>query len=181
LQKKIHLKTSPIIRPPSARQFRQQRRLSSHVRYLPFSYTWIMKKYELFDHTADIGIEFFGRTKKELFTNAIVALKDIMIEENEIKPLQGHGKKVAVEGADTADLLVNFLREVLYLFNGKRLITVSCVMTGFAARRLTAELALVRYRPEKHTVRTELKAVTYHGLSVVKEKTRWKARVIFDV
>ncbi|MBP7342771.1 MAG: archease, partial [Syntrophaceae bacterium] len=64
-----------------------------------------MKKYELFDHTADIGIEFFGRTKKELFTNAIVALKDIMIEENEIKPLQGHGKKVAVEGADTADLL----------------------------------------------------------------------------
>lgn len=40
-----------------------------------------MKKYERFDHTADLGLEICGRTKKELFANAALALFDVMIQE----------------------------------------------------------------------------------------------------
>ena len=38
-----------------------------------------MKKYKLIDHTADIGCEIFGKTKKELFANSVVALLELML------------------------------------------------------------------------------------------------------
>jgi SHS2 domain-containing protein len=33
-----------------------------------------MSHYKFFDHTADIGVEVTGRTKKELFVNAAVGV-----------------------------------------------------------------------------------------------------------
>lgn len=140
-----------------------------------------MHKYVMFDHTADIGIEIFGRTKKELFTNAAWALNDVLLERHEQKSFQGRQKKITVEGSDTADLLVNFLRELLYLFNGDHFVSQSCEMIECGSRRLVAKLSVEPYNKKKHSVKMELKAITYHGLSVVKEKEGWKARMIFDV
>ncbi|MCK4436526.1 archease, partial [bacterium] len=37
-----------------------------------------MKKYETFDHTADLGIRVFGKTREELFANAGYAMFDIL-------------------------------------------------------------------------------------------------------
>jgi SHS2 domain-containing protein len=39
-----------------------------------------MSNYKFFDHTADIGVEVTGRTRKALFVNAAEALFDVMIE-----------------------------------------------------------------------------------------------------
>jgi SHS2 domain-containing protein len=73
-----------------------------------------MTLYKLIDHTADLGIEVTVRTKSELFTNAALSLMDIVVER------KGTGggvkeKAMTVEGSDPADLLINFLRELLYL------------------------------------------------------------------
>ena len=67
-----------------------------------------MTLYTLIDHTADLGIEVTGRTKKELFTKAALSLMDIVVER------KGTGagvkeKALTVEGSDPADLLINFL------------------------------------------------------------------------
>jgi len=139
-----------------------------------------MTLYTLIDHTADLGIEVTGRTKKEIFTKAALSLMDIVVEG------KGTGagvkeKALTVEGSDTADLLINFLREILYLFNGERLVVVSCSIVMLGKRKLVANLALESYNSKKHLFKTELKAVTYHGLSVERIKKGWKARVIFDV
>jgi SHS2 domain-containing protein len=139
-----------------------------------------MKLYKLIDHTADLGIEVTGRTKKEIFTKAALSLMDIVVER------KGTGagvkeKALTVEGSDPADLLINFLREILYLFNGERRIVISCSIVMLGKRKLVANLALESYNSKKHLFKTELKAVTYHGLSVERIKKGWKARVIFDV
>src|SRR5512145_2503251 len=144
-------------------------------------YTSFMKRYMLFDHTADIGMEICGRTKKELFINAAWALTDVMIDRREGKDVKGLTRKITVEGKDAADLLVNFLRELLYLFNGEKGVIQNCEIVSFGRRKLTVALLMEPYHKTKHTIKMELKAVTYHGLSVVKEKSGWKARVIFDV
>ena len=139
-----------------------------------------MKLYKLIDHTADMGIEVTGRTKRELFTKAALSLMDIMVERKRT----GAGvkeKALTVEGSDPADLLINFLREILYLFNGERLVVVSCSIVMLGKRKLLANIALESYNSKKHLFKTELKAVTYHGLSVEKTKNGWKARIIFDV
>ena len=144
-----------------------------------------MPKYTLFDHTADIGVEIFGRTKKVLFANAACALFDILIQTTDSvkigKGIRGQKKIMTVAGTDVADLLINFLRELLYLFDGEGFVVIHCIVIDCSNRKLVAQLWVESCHQKKHVMKTEIKAVTYHGLSVERIKNGWKARVIFDV
>ena len=145
-----------------------------------------MPNYKFFDHTADIGVEISGRTKKELFANAAGAMFDVLIEKNESKSKSDEDtkrqqKKVSVEGADLEDLLINFLREILYIFNGTGWVVEHCKIMECGNKRLKAQLIGEPYKKKKHSIKSEIKAVTYSGLSVEKQKSGWRARVIFDV
>lgn len=156
------------------------------VRRVIFSYTSDMQKYAMFDHTADIGVEIYGRTKKELFVNAAFALFDIMVQERECtggkKRLVRERMKIrTVEGADPEDLLVNYLRELLFLFNGSGCVVNRGMILSCSKKKVVMKLIVEPYDPERHLIKTELKAVTYHGLRVERIKSGWKARVIFDV
>lgn len=150
-----------------------------HPVYL--GYTFIMSNYKFFDHTADIGVEVTGRTRKELFVNAAAALFDVMIEIKTGGGAEKQQKKITVEGADVADLLINFLRELLYLFNGKQFITGGCEIIAFSNKALRARLTGESFNSKRHLIKTEIKAVTYSGLTVERFGSSWRARVIFDV
>lgn len=144
-----------------------------------------MTKYKLIDHTADIGCEIFGKTKKELFANGVVALFELMLgrrtfsENNETTELET--KSLTVEGIDLEDLFINFLREILYLFNGEGWVVVDCQPLQVTNKHIIARLTGEPYINAKHQVKMEIKAVTYHGLSVKKTKTGWVGRVIYDI
>ena len=140
-----------------------------------------MKKYRLFYHTADIGIDICGRTKKELFAHAALAITEIMINFKHDPVRSGRKKILTLVGSDPADLLVNFLREILYFFNGEKRIVRRCEVIACSRKRIVALLFLERFNDKAHLVKKELKAVTYHGLSVQKVKNGWRARVIMDV
>jgi len=140
-----------------------------------------MSHYKFFDHTADIGVEVTGRTRKGLFVNAAEALFDVMIESKTGRKAANRQKKITVEGADLPDLLINFLREVLYLFNGEQFVTGSCEIIEFSNKKLQVRLTGESSNNKKHLIKTEIKAVTYSGAKVEKIKTGWKARIIFDV
>jgi len=140
-----------------------------------------MSNYTFFDHTADIGVEVTGRTRKELFVNAAKALFNVMIESKTGGATAKRQKKITVEGTDVADLLINFLRELLYLFNGEQFITGGCDIIQFTNKKLQARLTGESFNSKKHLIKTEIKAVTYSGAKVEKLKTGWKARIIFDV
>ena len=140
-----------------------------------------MLHYKFFDHTADIGVEISGRTKKELFANAASALFDVMIESETGEKSAKQLKKITVEGADVEDLIINFLRELLYLFNSETFITGSCEIIKFTNKELQALLTGESFNNKKHSIKTEIKAVTYSGAKIEKLKDGWKARIIFDV
>jgi SHS2 domain-containing protein len=156
-----------------------------------------MCNYQVLDHTADIGIAVSGKSKKELFTRATAAMLDLIIGQepktvslhpdyslSEAEGIAGgtpQRKTINVEGNDPEDLLINFLREVLYLFNGEKWVTTVCRPLELTSRRIIAQLQGEPYDPRKHQVKTEIKAVTYHGLNILKTAKGWKAKVIFDV
>lgn len=143
-----------------------------------------MFHYKYFDHTADIGVEISGRTKKELFANAAGALFDIMIENSANKKagtIKKEQKTLTLEGADTQDLMINFLRELLYLFNGEHWVVNHCEIIECSNKKLKARIIGEQYDNRKHSIKTEIKAVTYSGATVQKIKSGWKAKVIFDV
>lgn len=138
-----------------------------------------MKPYRLVDHTADLGLEVFGKTGEELFANAASAVCELIVDRKGTGPTVV--REMSVEGADREDLLVNFLREVLFLFNGEKMIPTSFTIEELDDRHLRGKVRVAAYDPARHRVKREVKAVTYHGTEVVETPTGWRARVIFDV
>jgi SHS2 domain-containing protein len=145
-------------------------------------YSSVMKKYKLLDHTADIRLLVCGKTRKELFANAVTAMYDVMLDvsdHDEFRPLEE--KTVEINGNDLEDTLINFIRETLYLFNGQGWLVVGCTPLALTSKSIVARLKCEPYNRHKATVKTEIKAVTYHGLKVSKTSKSWQARLVFDV
>ena len=107
-----------------------------------------MTLYKLIDHTADLGMEVTGRTKRELFTKAALSLMDIVVERKGT-PSGLQEKALTIEGSDPADLLINFLREILYLFNAEAVIIGKCEITKCGNKTLDARLWLEPYNKKK--------------------------------
>lgn len=138
-----------------------------------------MKRYRVFDHTADLGLEIYGRDEKELFSNAAFAIFDLTVHLHDVNVSEV--RSIAVSGSDREDLFVNYLREILYMLNGQGLLLKEFSIREIGSRHLVAEVRGEAFDPERHSIKTEIKAVTYHQVEVEKNKGGWKARVIFDV
>lgn len=136
-----------------------------------------MPFYKVLDHTADIRLQFWGRTRRQLLQNAAYALTDTLAEVRRVKP--SRTRRVRLRGSSFEHLLVLLLKEILYLFDAKQFLTGRLV-----TRRLDDTILEADLRGETvkdHNLKTEIKAVTYHGLKVEKKRGRWLAEVVFDV
>ena len=139
----------------------------------------LIKKYRLIDHTADFGIHVFGMDSKDLFANAAFALFDLVTD---ISAVKGENKKeITVTGSDWPDLMVNWLRELLYLWAGNELLVKSVKIQKITTSEINAILCYDCYDPDRHVVKNEIKAVTYHQIQVTPCPRGWEARIIFDV
>ncbi|MBS3138308.1 archease [Candidatus Woesearchaeota archaeon] len=72
-----------------------------------------MKKYEFFDHTADVLFQAYGKTLVELCTNAALALQDVQVKLSTV----GAKRKKTIEiTAQTPEkLLFDFLQELVFV------------------------------------------------------------------
>jgi len=135
--------------------------------------------YQIIDHTADLGIIVKGPDVKQLFIHAARAMTDLMVEGDISDKIVV--RDVLVEGEDLPDLMVRWLGEILYLFEGEHLIVNSIEIKSIRAIQLKSTLTLARCEPERHQILREIKAVTYHQISVDKSDDGWEAKVIFDI
>jgi len=135
--------------------------------------------YKLIDHTADFGIHVFGSDPQELFANAAYAMFDMLTE---IKLLKGtDSTNLQVTGDDWSDLMVNWLRELLYFWNGKELLVKKVQILSLSDTELSANIEFDPFAPGRHEIKIEIKAVTYHQIQVIGGPEGWEARIIFDV
>ena len=138
-----------------------------------------MKRYELLDHTADIGIIVSGKEIPGTFADAAYAMFDILtdidkVEERDVLDIQASAGNIE-------ELLVAWLDELLYLYETERFIGRRFVIEDMSSTDLKASVFGEKIDPERHEVKTEIKSVTYHQLKVEKIDGGWKAQVIFDV
>ncbi|MEW6033352.1 MAG: archease [Chloroflexota bacterium] len=136
-----------------------------------------MKRFELTEHTADLGLVAYGATLAEAFSNAAYGLFSIIAELDAVREVESH--RLEVKEADTEMLLVEWLNNLIYLFDVERLLLKRFDITDFDGHRLTALCYGERYDPSRHTLKRGVKAATYHMLKVDAEKNQ--VRVIFDV
>lgn len=137
-----------------------------------------MLKYDLIEHTADVGVRIKGKTTKELFKNAALAIFDIIAEKTAETKLQ---KKIKVnEKAESIEeLLVNWLNELLYFSATKNLIFSSFSITKLNDKCI--ESYALGHPTKNYRINTEIKAATYHQLKIKRNSSGWQGQVIFDV
>lgn len=124
-------------------------------------------------------MEVFGSTREALFANAALALFDLLVEARDVQAIET--REIRIDGADMTDLFINYLREILYLFNGEGLLLTACRIRRIDDRNLMAEIRCGPYDPQTHRVKMEIKAVTYHQASVRYAEGKWIGRVILDI
>ncbi|MBN1847269.1 MAG: archease [Deltaproteobacteria bacterium] len=135
--------------------------------------------YTLIDHTADLGIIIHGNDLVDLFQNAGEAVLDLMFQHKVLK--KSTSMNISISGDDLEDLMVQWLGEILYLFEGERLVVTGIEIYPFTGFTLSAKLKTVPFEPESHNILREIKAVTYHQIEVTQRGDQWTARVIFDL
>ena len=137
------------------------------------------KKYEFINHTADVGIKVWGESLESLFENTAYSMFDILTELDEVKVKESLG--VEIEGKRTDELLADWLRNLLYKFNGEGYLLREFNIEEISKKGLKAKVRGEKLNLSRHTLKTEIKAVTYHGLEVKKTGPGWEAQVIFDI
>jgi SHS2 domain-containing protein len=130
------------------------------------------------EHTGDVGIEIEAGSRAELFRRAAAAIAQLMVDTATV--LRIERRELSVPAADDADLMHDLLSVLLQTF------VVDCfiwseVMIDDSGPGLKVCLLGERFDPDRHEFRQEIKAVTYHELSVRSADGRWLARIIFDV
>ena len=135
--------------------------------------------FTILDHTADLGIKVTGRDLRTLFEVAAKSMMYIMVKGKPADTTKTFN--LSVEGLDLADLMVRWLGEILYLFEGEHELVTGVEITSVSHSHLDATLETVFFDTNLHEILCEIKAVTFHQIEVVKKDDHWETRIIFDL
>jgi SHS2 domain-containing protein len=134
--------------------------------------------WRLLEHTADIRMEVRGITKEELFLNAARGFTSLLERESGGRP--DIELALRLEADNIEELLVDWLRELLYRHETQGFILISAEIEEVSDTYLKAKLA-GRTRVPEEEPELEIKAVTYHGLSVQKNDAGYVVTIVFDI
>ncbi len=135
--------------------------------------------YEVFEHTADIGIHAYGSTLAELFVHAAQGMESLMVAPEQVRSLAS--REIAVEGHDSVSLLIAWLNELIFLFDTEYLLLRDFVIDSMSEAHLTARATGEPYDAQRHDLSSAIKAVTWHEAAVTRSNVGYKARIIFDI
>ncbi len=135
--------------------------------------------YSIIDHTADLGITVRGTDIRNLFEEAARSITHLMLRANPAKETKA--VKLSITGYDSADLMVRWLGEILYLLEGENKVVIHMEIDSISPSNLNATLKTVPFDPNTDEILYEIKAVTYHQIKVAEKSGHWEARIIFDL
>lgn len=144
--------------------------------------------FETFDHTADIGIRGWGKDIRELFEEMAKALFSVIVDLGTVDckktvTVTVKCKDVKPYAPDAAyeDLLLAWLKELLFIFETKRLVFSDFSVTEITSESLTAEGKGELLDPARHSLGREVKAVTLHQFKIEQTASGYFAEAILDI
>lgn len=135
--------------------------------------------YETFDHTADLGLRVRAADLPALMAEAARGLFAMIVSD--LSTVRREQQiTLRVEGTAADYLLFDWLNELLYTFESRRLLLcdfdVQIDPAGLTATAWGEPLDM-----DRHPLEHEVKAITYHALRVEQQPDGWLAEVIVDI
>jgi SHS2 domain-containing protein len=138
----------------------------------------LFEKWKFIEHTADVRMEVFGNSSEDLFHNAALGFADILKESAD--PEKTQLISLQINSDNIEDLLIDWLRELLYLHEAKKLLLLCVNSLSIKNNTLRASITAAPIS-ETNQPEIELKGVTYHKFSIQKSETGYSAKIIFDI
>ncbi|NIM02611.1 archease [bacterium] len=141
-----------------------------------------MKRFELIEHTADMGIKAYGKDMGELFTNAAYGMASSMTDLEKVNPKES--QDISLEAENREELLVSWLNEIIYLSASKTMLFSKFEVSEIDDRHLKAKIFGEGFDIDRHKIETEFKAATYHRLKISNSTLPegvLQAEIIFDI
>jgi len=137
------------------------------------------KKYRVTTRQSELAVKVMGHSQADLFANSALALFDVMtdiekVETKERLPLE-------VEGTDRDDLMVNWMRELLYLYQTSGFLLKEFRIREVKDTLVKAEVCGEKIDPDRHDIKKEIAAVAYNQSRMTKTGDQWAAQLIFEV
>lgn len=135
--------------------------------------------FELFEVTADVGVDARGRTLEETFEQAAAGMYAVMVEPGSVG--ERESRVVEVRGEDAEHLLERWLLELLFLTEVEGLLFSRFEVTRARAGLLRGTAYGESIDAARHALGPAVKAVTRHQLAVRAVDGGYEARVVFDI
>jgi SHS2 domain-containing protein len=141
--------------------------------------------YEFLDHTADVAVKLSSEGMEGLFDEGMHAFRDILLDSEVSEPIRDVEEvTIDLEAEDGESLLVGYLNELLFLFETRRFVPGWSRFQILKTENPGRLLAIVRgetFDPERHVLKAEIKAATFHDLKILSTKDGLEASVVFDL
>lgn len=129
--------------------------------------------------TADVAIEVTGRDFKDLLKTAFEGMVCLMFgsmgNKNDVEI------QFTVNGNDREEMIVNFLSELLFYIEIKKIVPSEVDIENLDQKSIKARLTGEKFNSSMHTITQEIKAPTYHNLKVEDKEDYLRVKIIFDV
>jgi len=140
------------------------------------------KDFEILPHPSDVRVRAFGKTKEELFTNAMKGMSAVL-QSRAISNSKQAIRNIKMKSVDFNALLVDFLSEVLYLIQTNKEIYNEIKFEKFGPSTSSGQIALEAelFGNKVESFGEDIKAVTHHNLKIENKNNLYEATILFDI
>jgi SHS2 domain-containing protein len=131
------------------------------------------------DHTADEGIVVEAPDLERLFERAALGMFFVLADVSAVRARETF--RISIDAAECVALLLRWLSDLNYRHVTEHLIFSKFKVMTLNEQHLEADVFGEIFAPARHTIFTEIKAVTFHDLRLERNERGWKAQIIFDL
>ncbi len=130
-------------------------------------------------HTADAGLEVWAPSLDELLRQAAYGMLDLVADRKGVR--RRVTRHVRAAGHHVGELFVNWLSELNFQHQVHGELYAEVVVDEASETMVSGRAIGERLDATRHSLRSEVKGVTYHGLEVKRGLEGWRAKVLFDI
>lgn len=138
--------------------------------------------YKFLEHTADIGVLVESLDFRSALEESVDALIHLIFGNATLNDMnQLNEEMIEINSSDEESLLVDFLNEILFLIDSKKIIPLKLEITELGKNNLKAKFKAYQFDFEKNPINLYVKAVTFHQLQIEEKEDQTIIKFFVDI